>query len=81
MSSKSADEKYKDLIDDAPIKEKSLNLRDFIISFSKFCNSGSTKYIYHGNEKIPFKKRHPAYQAILRYEFADVIRESIDKLF
>lgn len=75
MSSKSVDEKRQELLDDASIKEASLNLKDLIISFSKFGTSSSSKYIYHGHERIPFKNRHPAYQAILRHEFAGVMRE------
>ncbi|NVM55561.1 MAG: hypothetical protein HWN66_17775 [Candidatus Helarchaeota archaeon] len=77
MSSKSVDERVSN---DTPIKEKSFNLKDFIISFSKFGSSGSSKYIYHGHETIPFKERHPAYQAILKHEFADAIRKFINKL-
>ena len=80
MSSKSVDERDQEFSNDTSIKEKPFNLKDLIISFSKFGNSGPTRYIYYGHETIPFKKRHPAYQAILRYEFADAVRKFINRL-
>lgn len=67
MSSKSQDKKLQEI----PIydEEERLKLKNLIIPFSKF--SRPEEYIYYGHEKIPFKKRHSAYQAILKHEFAE----------
>ena len=50
-------------------EEEHLKLKDLIIPFSKF--SKPEEHIYHGHEKIPFKKRHSDYQAIFRHEFTE----------
>ena len=73
MSSKSIDKKFQGILDQEIELEEPLNFNKIIIPFSKFYKP--TQYIYYGNEKIPFNKRHPIYQAILRNEFADAIRE------
>ena len=39
------------------------------IPFSSINEPSSSKYIYFGNEKIPFKERHPEYQKLFIYEF------------
>lgn len=74
MSSKSIDKKFQDITHkDFENLERSLNFNKIIIPFSKFYKP--TQFIYYGHEKIPFKKRHPIYQAILRSEFVDSIQE------
>ena len=39
------------------------------VPFSNVGNTIVQTYIYFGNEKIPFNRRHPEYQAILINEF------------
>jgi len=39
--------------------------------FSSIDESTKKEYIYIGNEKIPFKERHPEYKRILIKEFLD----------
>jgi len=73
MSSTSIDKKFQEALDQEIGQEESLNFNKIIIPFSKFYKP--TEYIYYGHEKIPFKKRHPIYQAILRNEFIDSLRE------
>ncbi|MFX1504182.1 MAG: hypothetical protein ACFFDH_24695 [Promethearchaeota archaeon] len=65
MSSKSVEKN----IEEIPVLdiEEPIRLKNVIIPFSKF--SKTEKLIYYGHEKIPFQKRHPIYQAILRNEF------------
>ncbi len=80
MSSKSPDKKSlkspgKDFTFESP-----LNFRNIVIEFSDFGKSEKYNYIYFGNEKIPFSKRDPTYQAIIRNEFAGVVREFLDDL-
>ena len=67
MSSKSAEKK----IEEIPVQDvdEPLKLKNVIIPFSKF--SKTEKFIYYGHEKIPFHKRHPIFQAILRNEFVE----------
>lgn len=71
MSSKTLDKKLQEI----PILklEEPIKVKNLIIPFSKF--SKPEKYIYYGHERIPFKKRHPIYQAILRNEFVNSIPE------
>ena len=66
MSSKSIDKKFQEIVD-KDYKEPPLFIRNVIIPFSVFRNQ--QQYIYDGTEKIPFTKRHPLYQTILRNEF------------
>jgi len=72
MSSKALEKKIEEVIDEDDIK-KPVNMKELVISFSDFIKS--KYFIYYGNEKIPFNKRHSIYQAILRNEFMDAIRE------
>ncbi|MFX0136286.1 MAG: hypothetical protein ACFFDN_21780 [Candidatus Hodarchaeota archaeon] len=72
MSSKALERKIEDLIEKDGTK-KPVNMKELVISFSDFIES--KHFIYYGHEKIPFNKRHPIYQAILRNEFMDAIRE------
>ena len=80
MSSKSLDKKSLKI----PVKdftiENPLNFKNIVIEFSNFGKSEKYNYIYSGNEKIPFHKRDPIYQAIIRNEFAGVVREFLDDL-
>ncbi|MFX1304404.1 MAG: hypothetical protein ACFFBV_04390 [Promethearchaeota archaeon] len=73
MSSKSIGKKIQETLDQEIELEEPLNFNKIIIPFSKFYKP--TDYIYYGHEKIPFKKRHPIYQAILRNEFIDSLQE------
>ena len=41
------------------------------VSFTNVVESNNNQYIYMGNEKIPFKERHPEYQNIFFYEFLE----------
>ncbi|MHA2390613.1 MAG: hypothetical protein ACXAEX_01485 [Promethearchaeota archaeon] len=51
-------------------KEEFINFDTIIIPFSRFFKNHINDYVYSGKEKIPFKKRDPSYQAILRREFS-----------
>jgi hypothetical protein len=75
MSSKTSDKKFQEI----PVIELDvpLSLKDIMIPFSHF--SKPEKYIYFGNEKIPFNQRHPIYQAIFKTEFAKDIKIFLEK--
>jgi hypothetical protein len=66
----------------------SINLQEEDISsplsvpFPTIFKKTYSKDIYSGNEIIPFDKRDPLYQSILRSEFSEAIKEfnnTIDK--
>ena len=67
MSSKSVDKKYHEIEYD--IRE-SFQIKNLIIPFSLFFGNQES-CIYSGEEKIPFKKRHPLYKVILLNEFRE----------
>jgi len=77
MSSKTLDKKFEDNIEEDIVKQP-VNLKEFVIPFSKF--GRSEKYIYLVFEKIPFNERHPVYQIILRNEFAKALNKFQSKL-
>ena len=70
MSSKSVNKAVITINDSDDIFEEFFSLNDLVISFLEFFDSEKPQHIYSGNEKIPFKKRHPVYQAIFKKEFA-----------
>lgn len=76
MSSKISEKKYKDIIRFGITEEKIINLKKILISFSQLSGLRPTEFIYTGKEKIPFNDTHPAYQTILRHEFADAIQKT-----
>ncbi|MFX1375168.1 MAG: hypothetical protein ACFFA0_05095 [Promethearchaeota archaeon] len=43
-----------------------------ITAFSEISSQTNVEYIYTGEEKIPFKDRHPVYQALMLNEFCIV---------
>ena len=49
-------------------------LSKVIMPFSEVMGTSSVPDIYLGYERIPFEKRYPIYQTIMRQEFADAIR-------
>ncbi len=49
-------------------------LSKIIIPFSEIMKDSHVPDVYAGYEKIPFKKRYPLYQNIMKQEFADAIR-------
>lgn len=49
-------------------------LSKIIIPFSEVMRDSYVPDVYTGYEKIPFEKRYPLYQTIMRQEFADAIR-------
>ena len=62
-------------------KNEDLNLnrfnddqQKFIIPFSSIIKRKRVNDIYTGNEKIPFKDRHPTYKALLKLEFEEAIK-------
>ncbi|MFX0167309.1 MAG: hypothetical protein ACFFAG_08490 [Promethearchaeota archaeon] len=67
MSLKGIDKKYYEI--KYEIRESS-QVKNFIIPFSLFFGT-QEKYIYSGEEKIPFEKRHPLYKVILLNEFRE----------
>lgn len=50
-------------------------LSKIVIPFSEVLGFTNVPDIYDGHEKIPFEKRYPFYQTILRREFADAIKK------
>lgn len=62
-------------------KNEDLNLKrfnddqqKFLIPFSSIFKTKRINDIYTGNEKIPFKDRHPVYRALLKLEFEEAIK-------
>jgi len=53
------------------VLEKSTDLSQIVIPFTKMFKSNKSIDIYSGSEKIPFKERNPEYKMILRQEFAN----------
>jgi len=51
-----------------------LVLSKIVIPFSEVIRDSSIPDVYVGYEKIPFEKRDPLYQTIMRQEFADAMR-------
>ncbi|MBY8978779.1 MAG: hypothetical protein KGD72_00180 [Candidatus Lokiarchaeota archaeon] len=49
-------------------------LSKIIVPFSEVMGDSHVPDVYAGYEKIPFEKRYPLYQTIMRQEFADAIR-------
>jgi len=49
-------------------------LSKIIIPFSEVMGNSHAPDLYAGYEKIPFEKRYPLYQAIMRQEFTDAMR-------
>jgi len=52
-------------------KPKSFDASEVILPYSKL----TEKFIYTGNEKIPFNQRNPIYQLILKKEFTSALKE------
>lgn len=50
-------------------------LSKIIVPFSKVLRTSNVPDVYVGYEKIPFEKRDPLYQTIMRQEFADALRD------
>ena len=44
-------------------------LSKIVIPFSEVLGTSNVPDVYMGHEKIPFEKRYPLYQAIMRQEF------------
>ncbi len=55
------------------------DLKRVVIPFSLFFPKDE-RFIYDGNEKIPFNKRDPLYKTILLQEFSDSIRNTKNKI-
>ena len=51
-----------------------LVLSKIVIPFSEVLGTSNVPDVYMGYEKIPFKKRDPLYQTIMRQEFGKVVR-------
>ena len=49
-------------------------LSKIVIPFSEVLGTSNVPDVYMGHEKIPFEKRYPLYQAIMRQEFANAIK-------
>ncbi len=45
-----------------------------VVPFSEVLGTSNIPDVYIGHEKIPFEKREPFYQTIMRQEFADATR-------
>jgi len=80
VSSKSIDKDQTNLIGRDLNGQARVNFKQIIIEFSWFGKSEKIDYIYYENEKIPFRERHPTYQTIFKYEFAEETRDLIRNL-
>lgn len=49
-------------------------LSKIIIPFSEVMRDSHVPDVYAGQEKIPFEKRYPLYQTIMKQEFSDAMR-------
>jgi len=49
-------------------------LSKIIVPFADVMGASSAPDVYTGYEKIPFEKRYPLYQTIMRQEFAEAMR-------
>jgi len=75
MSSKTVKKKIQVSTKDLISKKRPINIKEITIPFSEFLGHVKHSYIYHGNDKLPFKKRHPEYQTIFRNEFSGELRK------
>lgn len=57
------------------MNSEKLEVSQIINPFSKFSRKLNINDIYSGDEKIPFKSRHPIFKCLLKIEFEDVMRE------
>lgn len=74
--SKAFDKKdYKnELIQTKEVKDKHpLDLKKIMISFKEINSNQRKKFIYLGDEKMPFSARHSIYQKLFRDEFVRAI--------
>jgi len=60
------------------IKSYELEISKVVIPFSKSYRDTNKGDIYSGNEKIPFRSRHPIFKSLLRIEFEAVMREYLE---
>ncbi|MFX1532338.1 MAG: hypothetical protein ACFFBC_14570 [Promethearchaeota archaeon] len=67
MSSRAFDKEHHEI--KYTIKDP-FQVKDFIVPFLSFFGVREV-FIYSGEEKIPFKERHPLYKAILLNEFRE----------
>lgn len=49
-------------------------LLKIIIPFSEVFGTSNVPDVYAGYERIPFEKRYPLYQTIMRQEFTDFLK-------
>jgi hypothetical protein len=73
MSSKSEGKNYEKVAIKEIETEERIDFSKIVIPFSKIGRMKNPSYIYYGFEKIPFNKRHPLFQTVLRNEFTDTI--------
>ncbi len=66
MSSEIKKKKYIKLEE---FSEKRISIKSLILPFSLFPGK-KEEYIYHGEEKMPFSRRHPVYIETFLSEFA-----------
>ncbi|MFX1410242.1 MAG: hypothetical protein ACFFA6_07810 [Promethearchaeota archaeon] len=69
MSSHSSSKKIQKYNENKLFRGNPIRIKDISISFSKFFGHQDSPDIYSGNEKIPFCRRNPEYQNILKNEF------------
>jgi len=67
MSSKIIDTKYYEIDDTLG---NPFQVKNIIVPFTSFFGIRE-KFIYTGEEKIPFQKRHPLYKSIMLDEFRE----------
>ena len=49
-------------------------LSNIIVPFTEILRNSIVPDVYTGYEKIPFEKRYPLYQTIMKNEFSDAMR-------
>lgn len=59
--------------------EHHFSLSNCVVPFSFMSKIKQSSWIYFGNEKIPFKERHPEFRMIFRNEFSHAIKEFSQK--
>lgn len=48
---------------------------DYVIPFSKMFERKESRYIYIGDEKIPFTEKNPDFKTMLRHEFSKSVKK------
>ncbi|MFW9772845.1 MAG: hypothetical protein ACFFFB_10650 [Candidatus Heimdallarchaeota archaeon] len=58
----------------------SSSISEFVIPYSKIIRNPITRYIYSGNENIPFKNKNPIFKSLMKIEFETAMRDYLKSL-